>query len=240
MAVLRGKRILITGATGGLGAAIARRYAKEGAHLILLGRTVGDLEKLDDTLVSYGGERTLIPMDLRHFDQIHAMGAQLFNRFGVLDGVVGNAAMLGTLGPIHHMNPDIWHDVMAVNVSANWHLIQSVDPMLRAAPNGRAIFVTSNVTEKIFPYWAAYSVSKKALENLVLLYAQENRETPLKINLIDPGAIQTAMRAAAMPGENPETLPLPDDVTDAFTYLAEDRCTMTAQIVKAQFFSPPH
>jgi NAD(P)-dependent dehydrogenase (short-subunit alcohol dehydrogenase family) len=236
---LKGKRILLTGATGGLGMAIAHRYASAGAHLILLGRSLAALERLDDSLARYGVERTLISLDLRHFDQIHAMGAQLFNRFGFLDGVVGNAALLGTLGPIHHLKADVWHDVMAVNVSANWHLIQSLDPLLRHAPSGRAIFVTSNVTERIFPYWSAYSVSKKALENLVLLYAEENRETRLKINLIDPGAIRTPMRAAVMPGENPETVPKPEEITDAFVYLAEDRCHMTGQIVKARFFTTP-
>ena len=217
---LEGRIALITGASRGIGAAVAKRFAAEGAHVILAARTVGGLEAMDDVIKKTGGSSTLVPIDLTDFAKIDQLGAHIAERFGRLDIVVGNAAMLGDLTPIAHADAKMWDRVMNTNVTANWRLIRSCDPLLRASPSGRAIFVTSGVTEGSIPYWGPYSVSKAALEMLVKTYAAEVATTSVRANLIDPGVVRTAMRAIAMPGENPDSLPLPDSITDRFVELA--------------------
>ncbi|MDH3919698.1 MAG: SDR family NAD(P)-dependent oxidoreductase, partial [Rhodospirillales bacterium] len=201
---LAGRIALVTGASRGLGAAVARRFAAEGARLVLVARTVGGLEEVDDALRRAGGEpATLVPLDLRDFDRIDQLGAQLYERFGRLDVLVGNAAVLGTLSPLGHVAPKTWSEVLEVNLTANWRLIRSLDPLLRQSEAGRAVFVTSGVTARAYPYWGPYAASKAALESLVRTYAAEAEKTALKVNLLDPGVLRTALRAQAFPGEDP-------------------------------------
>ncbi len=231
---LAGRIALVTGASRGIGAAVARRFAAEGARLVLVARTVGGLEELDDRIREGGGERaTLVPLDLREFDAIDRLGASLYERFGHLDVLVGNAAVLGTLSPLGHIEPAGWAEVMDINLTANWRLIRSLDPLLRRSQAGRAIFVTSGAATAPHAYWGAYAVSKAALEMLVKTYAAELSKTKVRANLIDPGATRTAMRAKAFPGEDPQSLPAPDAITETFVELAEATSTRNGEVVRA-------
>ena len=220
---LSGRIALVTGASRGIGRAVARRFAAEGARLILVARTSGGLEEVDDEVRNAGGEPAmLVPLDLCQGDLVDQLGAALHERFGHLDILVGNAAMLGGLRPVGHYPPDVWENVIALNLTANWRLIRSLDPLLRLSTAGRAMFVTSGVTEGTPPaYWGAYTASKAALEALVRTYAAELKRTDLKVNVIDPGASATNMRAEAFPGEDPNTLATPDEITELFVALAE-------------------
>jgi NAD(P)-dependent dehydrogenase (short-subunit alcohol dehydrogenase family) len=229
---------VVTGASRGIGAAVARRFAAEGAHLVLVARTVGGLEELDDQIRESNSEgggdgATLVPLDLREFDAIDRLGASLYERFGRLDILVGNAGVLGTLSPVGHIEPAGWAEVMDINLTANWRLIRSLDPLLRRSEAGRAIFVSSGAAAAPNAYWGAYAVSKAALEMLVQTYAAELAKTNVRANLIDPGAIRTAMRAKAFPGEDPETLRTPEAVTETFVELAEAACTKNGEVVRA-------
>jgi len=228
---LEGRIALITGASRGIGAAVARRFAREGAHLILAARTQGALEELDDEVRAMGGSVTLVPGDLTDFDAIDRMGAAVFERFKRLDILVGNAGALGTLSPLGHIDAKTWDQVMAINLTANWRLIRSFDSLLRLSDAGRAIFVTSGVGARA--YWGAYAVSKAALETLVRIYAAEVAKTNVRVNLLDPGAIRTAMRAQAFPGEDPMTLRPPESITDLFVELARPACTRNGERVEA-------
>lgn len=212
---------LITGASRGIGASVARRFAAEGAHVILVARSVEDLEKLDDDIQSAGGSATLVPMDLMEWSTIDGLAAPIAERWGKLDILVGNAAILGRISPMGHFPPDMWEQVFKLNVHANWRLIRALDPLLRASPAGRAMFVTSGITRNLQPYWGAYSASKAALEAMALTYAAEVAKTNLRVNLINPGPTRTEMRALAFPGEDPETLPAPEQLTEAFVAIAE-------------------
>ncbi|MHA1537724.1 MAG: SDR family NAD(P)-dependent oxidoreductase [Alphaproteobacteria bacterium] len=230
---LEGRIALVTGASRGIGAAVAKRFAEEGAHLILTARTQGGLEEVDDAIRASGNSEgaTLLAMDLLDFDAIDRMGQAIHERFGHLDILVGNAGVLGTLSPLGHIEPKDWDEVLAVNLTANWRLIRSCDPLLQASQAGRAIFVTSGVARHAVPFWGGYAVSKAALEMLVRIYAAENAKTNVRANILDPGAARTAMRAKAMPGEDPGTLPTPESITGAFVDLAEARCTKNGEIV---------
>ncbi len=230
---LAGRISLITGASRGIGAAVARRFAAEGSHVILVARTVGGLEEADDAIRTGGGIATLMPMDLTEFEKIDRMGAAVAERCGRLDVLVGNAGILGTLTPMGHIEPQAWDQVIAVNLTANWRLIRSLDPLLRASGSGRAIFVTSGAADGVHPYWGAYAVSKAALEAMVRTWAGEVTKTPLKVNLVDPGALRTRMRAEAYPGEDPMTLEPPEAMTDVFVELAESACTRHGEVVRA-------
>ena len=230
---LKGRIAFVTGASRGIGRAVARRFAAEGAHVVLLARTQGTLEELDDEIGKTGGQATLVPLDLTDFDRIDRVGAALFERFKRLDVLVGNAGVLGTMGPVAHMDPAVWSQVMAVNVTANWRLIRSFDPLLRASDAGRAIFVTSGAARRPRAYWGAYAVSKVALEMLVGTYAAEVTKTNVRVNLVDPGATRTAMRAEAYPGEDPLSLKDPDSLTDVFVALAEPACDRHGELVAA-------
>jgi NAD(P)-dependent dehydrogenase (short-subunit alcohol dehydrogenase family) len=232
MADLEGRIALITGASRGIGAAVARRFANEGAHVVLVARTVGGLEEVDDAVQAAGGSATLVPLDLKEFEQIDRLGAALYERYGKLDILVGNAAQLGVLSPLGHIDPPVWDEVMAINVTANWRLIRSMDPLLRASDAGRAIFVTSGVADGVFPYWGAYAASKAALEMMVRTYAGETAKTHLRVNLIDPGIVRTAMRAQAFPGEDPAALPHPDEIAGHFVALAAPSCTKHGRVVR--------
>jgi NAD(P)-dependent dehydrogenase (short-subunit alcohol dehydrogenase family) len=234
---LGGKVAVITGASRGLGAAVARRFAGEGAHVVLIARSVADLESVDDSIRAQGGAATLVPLDLLDAQGIDRLAAPLHERFGRLDILVGNAAILGRLTPLAHYPPDLWREVFTVNVDANWRLIRTLDPLLRAAPAGRAIFVTSGITRRVAAYWGAYAASKAALESLVITYAAETAASNLRVNLLNPGPARTQMRAAAFPGEDPASLPPPEALTEAFVALAEPGCVMHGQLVSARDLS---
>lgn len=231
---LRGRVAVVTGASRGIGAAVAERFAAEGAQLVLIARTTGALEEMDDKVRAAGAPAaTLVPLDLRDFDALDRLGASLYERYGRLDVLVGNAAVLGQLGPLAHMPPAVWQEVMDVNVSANARLIRSLEPLLRRSDAGRAIFVTSGVARTPFAYFGAYAVSKAALEQMVRVWAAELGKTDVRANLLDPGVVRTRMRATAFPGEDPMQHPEPAAITGAFVDLAVPGCRHQGQVVRA-------
>lgn len=231
---LAGRIALITGASRGIGAAVAQRFAREGAQVILAARTQGGLEEVDDAIRDAGSAATLVPTDLSDGEQIDQLGAAIFERFGRLDILVGNASLLGTLTPVAHIDPKEWDQVMAVNLTANFRLIRSMDPLLRQSDAGRAIFVSSGTTKGPRQYWSTYAVSKWGLEYLVRMYALEvEKVTDIKANLIDPGATRTRMRASAYPGEDPQTVKPPEEVAGLFVDLASPDCAFTGEVVRA-------
>ena len=201
---------LVTGASRGIGAATALKLAEAGAHVVAIARTVGGLEELDDKVRAAGGSATLVPLDLKDGNGIDRLGWALSERFGRLDILVGNAGILGPVSPLGHVEPQAWDDVIAINVTANWRLIRSMDPLLQKSDAGRAVFVTSGVASAARAYWGPYAVSKAALDTLARTYAAETVSTPIRVNLFSPGPIRTRMREQAMPGEDPMTLELPE------------------------------
>ncbi|HVV27262.1 MAG TPA: SDR family NAD(P)-dependent oxidoreductase [Rhizomicrobium sp.] len=209
---LDGRIALVTGASRGIGRAAAIALATAGAHVILAARTVGGLEETDDEIRKAGGAATLVPVNLRDFDAIDRLGASIYERWGRLDALFGNAGVLGQLTLLTHLDVKTWQEVIDVNVTANWRLIRSLDPLLRQSDAGRALFVTSGAARKHSPYWGAYAVSKAALESLVLTYAAECEQTTVRVNLINPGPMRTRMRQKAMPGEDPQSLVPPEDM----------------------------
>jgi NAD(P)-dependent dehydrogenase (short-subunit alcohol dehydrogenase family) len=227
---LKDRIALVTGASRGIGRAVAVAYAREGAHVLLLARTRKALEPVDDAIKALGGTATLIPLNLAHGQKIDALGPTLYERFGRLDVLVGNAAILGRLSPLTHIPSEHWDQVMNVNVTANWRLIRTLDPLLRRSDAGRVIFVTSSAQSGP-AYWAPYSVSKMALETLAKTYANETADSHIRVNLIDPGATATRMRAEAYPGEDQMTLKTPEDVAEHFVALALPDFGQTGQIV---------
>jgi NAD(P)-dependent dehydrogenase (short-subunit alcohol dehydrogenase family) len=228
---LKDRIALITGASRGLGAAAAVALAREGVHCVLVARTVGGLEAVDDQIRSAGGSATLVPLDVTDGPGIDRLGAALYERFGKLDVLVGNAALLGTLSPLGHIEPAIFERVMAVNITANWRLIRSIDPLLHRSDAGRAIFVTSGISRRVLPYWGAYAASKAALDMLAGIYAAEVEHTKVRVNLFNPGPMRTGMRREAFPGENPEDLSPPEALTEGLIRLALPSCTMNGQWV---------
>ncbi len=227
---------LITGASRGIGAAVAERFAAEGAHLVLVARTRGGLEEIDDRIrKAHGDDRaaTLLELDMTDLDSVDRIGPTLAERFGRLDIVVGNAGLLGEMAPINHIDAKVWTDVVDVNLNANWRLIRTTDPLLRQSNAGRAIFVTSGAARGKRPYWGAYAVSKAALEMMVTCWAAETEETNMKINLLDPGATRTSMRAEAYPGEDPATLKTSEDISGYFVDLAAPECMHHGKIIPA-------
>ena len=207
---LHGRIAVVTGASRGIGYVLAREIARAGAHVVAVARTVGGLEELDDEIRGCGGTATLVPFDLTDFDAIDRLGAALYERHGKLDILIGNAGILGPISPLGHVAPKDWDKVMAVNVTANWRLIRSLDPLLRRSDAGRAVFLSSGAARRVRAYWGPYAISKAALETMVVTWARESEITPIKANLLNPGPLRTAMRAQAMPGEDAETLDRPD------------------------------
>ena len=234
---LAGKVALITGASRGIGAAVAERFASEGAHVVLVARTVGGLEERDDAIRAAtgraaGGSATLVPLDLRDFIKIDELAAALYQRYGRLDILVGNAARFGTFTPLQHVTPQEWGEILDLDLTANWRLIRAMDPLLRMAPSGRAIFVTSRLARDAPPYYGVYAIAKAGLETMVRIYAGEVARTAVRVNLIDPGVVRTRLRAAIFPGEDPAGLPAPESVTAAFVELAVPECTRNGEIVE--------
>jgi NAD(P)-dependent dehydrogenase (short-subunit alcohol dehydrogenase family) len=232
---LTGRVALVTGASRGIGRAVALRYAQEGAQVVAFARTMGGLSELDDDIRNATGQSAvLIKESLTDYDKIDQVGAALHQRFGKLDILVGCAGMLGQLSPLGHYKPKMWNDVFDLNVHANWRLIRAMDPLLRLSDAGRAIFVTSTVAQDPRMYWGPYAASKAALEQMVKVYANEVAHTAVRANLINPGAVRTKMRAAAFPGEDPTTLAAPEAVTGVFVELAEAACGHNGAVLKAQ------
>ncbi len=231
---LKDRIALITGASRGVGAAVAKAYAAEGAHVILVARTSGALEEVDDEIKALGGGgATLVPMDLADFGAIDDLGRQIFQRWGRLDILLGNAAILGDLSPVGHIRPDVWQRAFDLNVTANYRLIRSMDVLLRQSDAGRAIFVTSGASRSLSPYWGLYAATKAALDAIAQIYAKETQNTALRVNLVNPGPTRTEMRAAAFPGEDPDSLPPPEHLAETLIRLAEPSFTETGLWVAA-------
>ena len=231
-----GKLALVTGATRGIGWAVAQALAAEGAHVLMLGRTQGALEELYDIISNAGGPNhqggaTGVPLDLTDGDALDRLGASIAERWGRLDMLVGNAGVLGPLTPVSHIDPDELAKVLAVNVTANARLIRAMEPLLMAAEAPRAVFTTSGAAQKCRPFWGAYSTGKAALDALVKSWAHEHENDALRVNLLSPGPIRTAMRAQAMPGEDPDTLPSPANLAPLFLELLSKTETRTGEIV---------
>ena len=230
---LDGRIALVTGASRGIGHAVAIELARAGAHVIALARTQGAIEALDDEIRTAGNEATLVPCDVKDFDALDRLGAAIFARWGKLDIFIGNAGVLGPLTPLAHLDPERWQDVLAVNVTANWRLIRSLDPLLRAADAGRAVFITSGAAHAadFKPYWGPHAVTKAALEALARTYAAETRNiTRVRVMLVNPGPLRTRMRAAAMPGEDPLTLKTPQELAPKILTLCAPEWSETGKL----------
>jgi NAD(P)-dependent dehydrogenase (short-subunit alcohol dehydrogenase family) len=219
MTALSGRIALVTGASRGIGAAVAKRLAKESAHVILLARTQGGLEEVDDEIRAAGGQATLIPLDLGKFDEVDKLGPSIAERFGRLDIFIGNAAMLGPLTPIHQVKPKEWDKTFNINVSANLRLVQTLDPLLRLSDAGRIVFTTSGLAEHALAYWGPYCVSKAAISMFTKVYAAETEKTNLRINMIAPGIVDTKMLQEAFPGGFQGTIKKPEDVANDYLQL---------------------
>ena len=225
---------LVTGASRGIGRAVALALAREGAHVVAVARTVGALEELDDQIKRDGGSATLVPLDLKDGPAMPRLAEAIAQRWRKLDILIGNAGVLGALTPVTNIDPKSWVEALDVNVNANLRLIQFLDPLLKASDAGRAVFVTSGAAQNTRAYWGTYSVTKAALDALVKTYAAECANTKVRVNLFSPGPVRTAMRAKAMPGEDPMKLPAPEDVAPKIVDLCLPSETRNGEIVAAK------
>ncbi|MBB4065569.1 SDR family NAD(P)-dependent oxidoreductase [Gellertiella hungarica] len=227
---LKGRIAVVTGASRGIGYFTALELAKAGAHVVACARTVGGLEELDDAIKAVGGSATLVPFDLTDMKAIDGLGGAIYERWGKLDIMVANAGVLGVISPIGHVEAKVFEKVMAVNVTATWRLIRSLDPLLTRSDQGRAILLSSSAAHKCAPFWGPYSASKAAVEALARTWAGESQRTPLRVVSVDPGGTRTAMRAQAFPGEDPATLPHPSEVAAAILPLCGPELTETGRL----------
>ncbi|MFK4824019.1 SDR family NAD(P)-dependent oxidoreductase [Paenochrobactrum sp. BZR 588] len=227
---LNGRLALVTGASRGIGYFLALELAKAGAHVIAVARTVGGLEELDDEIRKQGGSATLVPLDLTDFPALDRLGGSIHERWGKLDIMVANAGVLGTISPIGHVEAKTFEKVMNINVTSTWRLIRSVDPLLRASDAGRAIVLSSGVAHTARAFWGPYAASKAAVEVLARSWAEETKNSSLRVNSVNPGPTRTAMRAQAMPGEDPDSLPHPQDVAKKIVALADPTLTLTGKL----------
>ena len=221
---------LVTGASRGIGYATARALAKAGAHIVAVARTQGGLEELDDEIRKEGGSATLVPLNLTDSDGIARLGAALQERHGKLDILVGNAGVPGPSSPLGHIDLKSWNEVMAVNLSANFQLIRCMEPLLRKSDAGRAVFVTSAAASQANAYLGPYAASKAALETLARAWAQETANTPLRVNLFNPGPTRTRIRAIVFPGEDPATLQTPNQVAEWIVPMCAPAWTETGKL----------
>src|SRR5208282_3380629 len=218
-----GKVALVTGASRGIGRTLAKALALQGAHVVALARTKGGLEELDDELQALGARISLLRLDLLDGGQVDALGPTLYERWQRLDIFVGNAGILGPLSPLGHISEADWSQTIAINVTANWRLLRTLDPILRLSPAGRVLFMTSGAAQKCRAYWGPYSVSKAALEALAKTYAHEVQSTSVRVNMLNPGRLRTRMRAKAYPGEDENIVPPPEAIVPlALSLLTEE------------------
>jgi NAD(P)-dependent dehydrogenase (short-subunit alcohol dehydrogenase family) len=227
---LAGSIALVTGASRGIGRATALALARAGAHIVAVARTLGALEEIDDAARAAGSSATLVPLDMRDYPGLYRLATALNERYRRLDVLVGNAAIVGQRSPLDHIDPQNWDEAMGVNVTANWHLIRAMDSLLKRASAGRAVFITSGAATHARAYSGAYSVSKAALNVLARIYASETEATPIRVNLFNPGPTRTRMRAQVMPGEDPMTLPTPEDVAEKIVALCLPSCSETGKL----------
>jgi NAD(P)-dependent dehydrogenase (short-subunit alcohol dehydrogenase family) len=237
---LKDRLALVTGASRGIGRALALALAQHGAHVVVVARTIGALEELDDEIRKDGGKATLLQLDLSKGDKIDQLGPTLFQRWGKLDIFVGNAGVLGPLSPLHHVTEDAWNQVIDINLSANWRLIRTLDPLLKRSDAGRAVFLTSGAATGKYAYWGPYGVSKAGLEALVKTYAHEIEDTSVRVNLVNPGPVRTGMRAKAFPGEDPDTLPPPDALVPLFLELVSPECDFSGRVINFADWKKKH
>jgi NAD(P)-dependent dehydrogenase (short-subunit alcohol dehydrogenase family) len=221
---------LVTGASRGIGAALALQLAQAGAHIVAVARTVGGLEEVDDKVKEAGSSATLVPLDVKDSSGIGRLALALNERYGRLDVLVGNAGVLGVPSPLGHVEPKDWDNMFAVNVTANWQLIRCMDPLIKRASAGRAVFLTSGVAHYGRAYWGPYAASKAALEVLVRTYAAESESSNVRVNLFAPGPTRTRMYLSAFPGVDPKTLPMPDAVAKAIVPLCLPDCAESGKI----------
>lgn len=221
---------LVTGASRGIGYATALALSKAGAQVVAVARTQGGLEELDDEIRQHGGSATLVPLDLTDFDGIARLGAALHERHGRLDILVGNAGVAGPSSPLGHIELKSWADVMSINLIANVQLIRCMEPLLKLSDAGRAVFITSGAAAKARAYLGPYATSKAALETLARVWANETVNTKLRVNLFNPGPTRTRMRATIMPGEDPQTLPTPEQIAELIVPMCLPSWTATGQL----------
>ncbi len=236
---LSGRIALVTGASRGIGRAVALGLAKAGAHVVLSARSLGALEAVDDEIRAAGGSATLLQVDLRKGDRVDQIGPTIYQRWERLDILVANAGVLGPLSPLGHTTDEGFLSTIEVNLIANWRLIRTLDPLLKRSEAGRAVFVTSSAASGKYAYWGAYSASKAGLEALVKTWAAELASTPVRANLINPGATRTHMRAKAFPGEDPATLPSPDDLVPLFLELVSPDCDRNGETINFRDWRGP-
>ena len=229
---------LVTGASRGIGRATALALARAGAHVVAVARTVGGLEELDDEIRAIGGSATLVPLDLKDVPGIARLAGALAERYQRLDVLVGNAGILGPLSPLDHVEPKAWDEALAVNVTANWHLIRTMGPLLKRSSAGRVVFVTSGIAARPRAYWGPYAISKAALEALARTYAAETVSTNVRVNLFNPGATRTRMRSTAMPGEDPAGLKTPEPVAERIVELCLPQFQDTGKLYDYREGSP--
>ena len=228
---------LVTGASRGIGRAAALALAEAGAHVILVARSVEGLEETDDAVKVRGGSATLVPLDLRDFKAIDRLGASIFSRWKKLDALFANAGQLGALTPLSHLDPAVFQELVDVNVTANFRLIRSLEPLLKLSDAGRALFVSSGAARKQFAFWGGYGTAKAALESLALTWAAECENSTLRVNLINPGPVRTRMRAQAMPGEDPMTLPAPEELAPLIVELLSPSCRRNGELINFREFA---
>lgn len=247
MSALENRVALVTGASRGIGRAVALELARRGAHVIALARTQGALEELDDAIRALGASATLVPCDLKDFDALDRLGAAVYERWGKLDILVGNAGLLGPTTPLSHLDPPQWNDVIAVNVTANYRLIRSFDVLLRQSDAGRVVFISSGAGNKadLSPYRGLYATSKAALDAIARTFAAETQNTSqVKVMLVNPGYVRTKMRAELMPGEDPLSIPAPEEIAPKIVDLCLPTWAQTGAILdipldKVQRFRAP-
>ncbi|UNE54840.1 SDR family NAD(P)-dependent oxidoreductase [Bartonella machadoae] len=227
---LFGRVALVTGASRGIGYHLALELAKRGAHIIALARTMSGLTELDNKIRETGAHVTLVPLDLHHMENIDTLSVSIAKRWEKLDIMIANAGILGTLSPVAHTENIVFEDVLQINLISQWRLMKAVEPLLRKSDAGRAILLSSSVAHVARPFWGPYAASKAALEIIARCWAEELKQTPIKINCVDPGATRTAMRAQAMPGEDPQTLPSPQEVATKIIHLASPHLKETGKL----------